>query len=91
MRYVFLVPTATAAVFVFGAVESGGLSLFPIYANRTGFTESQGALLLMMIGLGNVLFQIPIGLIADRIEGPAAAAVAVCHLSDWLDRWPCPS
>jgi hypothetical protein len=46
MRYVFLVPTATAAVFVFGAVESGGLSLFPIYANRTGFTESQGALLL---------------------------------------------
>lgn len=67
MRYVFLVPTATAAVFVFGAVESGGLSLFPIYANRTGFTESQGALLLTMIGLGNVLFQIPIGMIADRI------------------------
>jgi MFS family permease len=81
---VFLVPTATAAVFIFGAVESGGLSLFPIYANRTGFTESQGALLLTMMGLGNVLFQIPIGLIADRIEGPPAAAVAVCHLSDWL-------
>ena len=67
MRYIFLVPTATAAVFVFGAVESGGLSLFPVYANRTGFSESQGALLLMMMGLGNVLFQIPIGLIADRI------------------------
>lgn len=68
MRYIFLVPTATAAVFVFGAVESGGLALFPIYANRTGFTESQGALLLMMMGLGNVLFQIPIGLIADKIN-----------------------
>ncbi|KJS20060.1 MAG: multidrug ABC transporter ATPase [Hoeflea sp. BRH_c9] len=68
MRYIFLVPTATAAVFIFGAVESGGLALFPIYANRTGFTESQGALLLMMMGLGNVLFQIPIGLIADRIN-----------------------
>lgn len=67
MRYIFLVPTATAAVFVFGAVESGGLALFPVYANRTGFTESQGALLLMMMGLGNVLFQIPVGLIADRI------------------------
>ena len=67
VRYIFLVPTATAAVFIFGAVESGGLSLFPVYANRTGFTESQGALLLMMMGLGNVLFQIPIGLIADRI------------------------
>ncbi|PWW04279.1 putative MFS family arabinose efflux permease [Hoeflea marina] len=68
MRYVFLVPTATAAVFIFGAVESGGLSLFPIYATRTGFTESQGALLLTMIGLGNVLFQIPVGLVADRIH-----------------------
>jgi len=68
MRYIFLVPTATAAVFIFGAVESGGLALFPVYANRTGFTESQGALLLMMMGLGNVLFQIPIGLIADRIN-----------------------
>lgn len=67
LRYIFLVPTATAAVFIFGAVESGGLALFPVYASRTGFTESQGALLLMMMGLGNVLFQIPVGLIADRI------------------------
>ncbi len=67
MRYIFLVPTATAAVFVFGAVESGGLSFFVVYASRTGFTESQAALLLTSIGLGNVLFQIPIGLVADRI------------------------
>ncbi len=34
MRYVFLVPSATAAVFIFGAVEAGGLALFPIYAVR---------------------------------------------------------
>lgn len=66
VRFIFLVPTATAAVFVFGAVESGGLSLFPIYAGRTGFSETQGALLLTMIGLGNVIFQIPLGMIADR-------------------------
>lgn len=68
MRYIFLVPTATAAVFVFGAVESGGLALFPVYANRTGFTEAQGALLLTMIGIGNMIFQIPMGMIADRIK-----------------------
>jgi Arabinose efflux permease len=67
MRYIFLVPTATAAVFVFGAVESGGLALFPIYAARTGFTEAQGALLLTMIGIGNMIFQIPVGMIADRV------------------------
>lgn len=68
MRYIFLVPTATAAVFVFGAVESGGLALFPVYANRTGFTEAQGALLLTMIGIGNMIFQIPVGMIADRMS-----------------------
>ena len=67
MRYVFLVPTATAAVFVFGAVEAGGLSLFPIYATRSGFSESQAALLLTMMGVGNVVFQIPVGLLSDRL------------------------
>ncbi len=67
MRYVFLVPTATAAVFVFGAVEAGGLSLFPIYATRSGFTESHAALLLTMMGIGNVVFQIPLGLLSDKM------------------------
>jgi MFS family permease len=67
MRYIFMVPTATAAVFIFGAVEAGGLSLFPIYATRGGFSESQAALLLTLMGIGNMLFQIPLGLISDRI------------------------
>lgn len=68
MRYVFLVPTATAAVFIFGAVEAGGLSLFPIYATRTGSTESQAALLLTVMGIGNVVFQIPLGMLSDRLK-----------------------
>lgn len=68
MRYVFLVPTATAAVFVFGAVEAGGLALFPIYATRSGFTESHAALLLTMMGIGNIVFQIPLGLLSDRLR-----------------------
>ncbi|HWU63701.1 MAG TPA: MFS transporter [Ensifer sp.] len=68
MRYILLVPTATAAVFVFGAVEAGGLSLFPIYATRSHFTETQAALLLTIMGIGNMLFQIPLGLISDRLK-----------------------
>lgn len=68
MRYISLVPTATAAVFVFGAVVVGGLSLFPIYATRTGFTESQAALLLTIMGIGNVIFQIPVGMLSDRVR-----------------------
>ncbi len=68
MRYVLLVPTATAAVFVFGAVEVGGLSLFPIYATRAGFSEPQAALLLTVMGIGNMAFQIPLGMISDRMR-----------------------
>lgn len=68
LRYVFLVPTATAAVFVFGAVEVGGLSLFPIYATRIGFGESQAALLLTVMGIGNFIFQIPLGMLSDRMK-----------------------
>lgn len=68
LRYIFLVPTATAAVFVFGAVEVGGLSLFPIYATRIGFGESQAALLLTVMGVGNMIFQIPLGMLSDRLK-----------------------
>ena len=82
MRYVFLVPTATAAVFVFGAVEAGGLALFPIYAVRSGFTESHAALLLTMMGIGNVVFQIPLGLLSDKLRDkrPLLTAMACMGL-----------
>ncbi len=66
--YIWLVPTATAAVLVFGAVETGGFALFPVYGARMGFSESDAALLLSMIGLGNVVMQVPLGMISDRIR-----------------------
>ncbi|MEP9373142.1 MFS transporter [Mesorhizobium sp. KR1-2] len=68
IRYIWLVPTATAAVLVFGAVETGGFALFPVYGNRIGYSEGDAALLLTMIGLGNVIMQIPLGMISDRIS-----------------------
>jgi MFS family permease len=67
VRFIWLVPTATAAVLVFGAVETGGFALFPVYGARIGYSEADAALLLSMIGLGNVMLQIPIGMISDRI------------------------
>lgn len=67
LRYIWLVPTATAAVLVFGAVETGGFALFPVYGARSGYSEGDAALLLTMIGLGNVLLQIPIGMLSDKV------------------------
>jgi MFS family permease len=68
IRYTWLIPTATAAVLVFGAVETGGFALFPVYGSRVGYSEGDAALLLTMIGLGNVLLQIPLGMVSDRIK-----------------------
>jgi MFS family permease len=68
LSYIYLVPTATAAVLVFGAVETGGFALFPIYGARSGYSEGDAALLLSMIGLGNVILQVPFGMISDRVR-----------------------
>lgn len=66
--FIWAVPTATAAVFVFGAVETGGFALFPVFGSRIGYSEANAALLLTTIGLGNVLLQIPIGLLSDHVN-----------------------
>lgn len=77
LPYIFIVPAATMAVFVYGAVETGGFALFPVFGTRVGFTESDAALLLTMVGLGNVLLQIPLGLISDRI-GDRRILLLIC-------------
>lgn len=66
-RHLVSVPTATGAVLIFGAVEAGGFALFPIYGERIGFGEASAAQLLTAVGLGNVLLQIPIGLVSDKV------------------------
>lgn len=67
-RHIFSVPAATAAVLVFGAVESGGFALFPIFGSRLGMDEASAAQLLTAVGLGSVALQIPIGLVSDRVR-----------------------
>ena len=67
-RYIVMVPLATAAAFVFGAVEQAGLALFPVYGARTGYDETQIALLIMVLAFGNVALQLPLGLISDRMK-----------------------
>jgi MFS family permease len=78
-RYIWMVPTATAAVLVFGAVETGGFALFPVYGARIGYSEADAALLLTAVGLGNVLLQIPLGLVSDRMRD-RRTLLAICAL-----------
>ncbi len=93
-RFIWLVPAATGAVVVFGAVETGGYSLFPIYAGALGYSQHDAALLLSMIGLGNVILQIPLGMISDRVRDRrvlllfcALTGLAGTLLMPWAGTW----
>lgn len=80
LPYIWKVPTATAAVLIFGAVETGGMALLPVYGTRLGYSEAQAAMLLVMIGVGNVLFQIPIGMISDKVKDRRLVLIAIAAL-----------
>lgn len=68
LPFVFMVPLATMAGFVFGAAEQIELALLPIFAIRSGYEEQAAALFLTILGLGNVVLQIPLGIWSDRVK-----------------------
>lgn len=74
--FVFAAPAATFGAFAFGAIESGGLSILPLYGLGLGLDEAHAAWLLTAVGLGNVALQIPLGLLADRLDKRLLLAVA---------------
>ncbi|HQS08956.1 MAG TPA: MFS transporter [Xanthobacteraceae bacterium] len=68
LMFIRLSPVATLAALVFGAIETAVMSFLPLYGVRLGLPESGASLLLTIAVLGNVLFQIPLGLVSDRID-----------------------
>jgi MFS family permease len=68
MRFALAVPVATFGALVFGACETGVITLLPVHNVRVGFTDQDAALLLSAFTLGNVLFQLPFGILSDRVD-----------------------
>lgn len=68
MAFVRRSPIATLAALVFGAIETAVMSFLPLYGLRLGMSEVQSSLLLTIAVLGNVAFQIPLGIVSDRID-----------------------
>ena len=66
--FLLAAPSATLAALVFGAVETGGMSLLPVYGLRVGLDETTSALLVTAVALGNVALQVPIGHLSDRTD-----------------------
>lgn len=81
LGFLTAVPVATLAALVFGAIETGGMGLLPVYAIRAGFGADAGPLLVTLIALGNMALQLPVGYFADKLDKPKfLIALALCGL-----------
>jgi MFS family permease len=59
-------PIVMLAALVAGLVESADLTLLPLFGVRAGLNEAAALLLVAVFMAGNVVLQVPIGLLADR-------------------------
>ncbi|MEP9353050.1 MFS transporter [Xanthobacter sp. KR7-65] len=75
-------PSAVLAALVFGAIETAVMTFLPLYGLRLGLTDTNAALLLTAAVLGNVAFQIPLGLISDRVD--RRVLLLICSLGGAL-------
>ena len=66
--YLWAVPLATAGAFVFGAIEQGELALLPVYGAQNGYNVQYVSWMLVALTLGNVVFQIPLGMLSDKMD-----------------------
>jgi MFS family permease len=66
--FIFAVPVATVGVFVFAMAEQSGFAFLPLWGRHLGMQAQQAVLLTSAMVLGQVVLQIPIGLVADRID-----------------------
>jgi len=66
--FVLAVPMATFGVFCFAMGESSGFAFLPLWGKNLGYADYLVPMLASAMTLGNVVFQIPLGLIADRID-----------------------
>jgi MFS family permease len=78
---------APGAALVFGLVETSCFALLPIYGLRIGYDEAGATLLLALVIAGNILFQLPLGWLADRLSRQrlllACAAISLAGLPAW--------
>ncbi len=68
LGFLTLMPVATLAALLHGAIETASMSLLPVYALRIHEGVEAGAGFLGLFLVGNMLFQIPIGLLSDRMD-----------------------
>jgi MFS family permease len=61
-------PAALLASFVFGSIDAGMAGLLPVYAVRSGYSETHAALFVTALSAGALVLQYPLGHLADRMS-----------------------
>ena len=61
-------PALGVAVLFFSFFDAVVLSLLPVYATSHGFAVGVAALMVTVVFAGDMLFQLPLGWLADRVE-----------------------
>jgi MFS family permease len=67
IAFLLATPIATFAAFTFGAIE-GGMNLLPIYGMHLGQDKTIAILLAAVVALGNLILQVPIGMLSDKVD-----------------------
>ena len=67
-HFLRIVPTLMVAALMFGLIDSTVLVLLPVYGVQKGLDAETAALLLTMFVLGGVIGQIPVGVLADKMD-----------------------
>ncbi|MES1152702.1 MAG: MFS transporter [Dongia sp.] len=75
-------PLLLAAIYVHAIFDGGMLGFLSVFGVRSGMSVETAALLLTVLSFGNVVFQIPIGWVADKTSknGTMVACFVLCCL-----------
>ncbi len=68
LYFLRIVPTLMVAALMFGLIDSTVLALLPVYGMQKGLNAETASMLLTMFVLGGVVGQIPIGMLADKMD-----------------------
>lgn len=69
-RYLRLAPVAMATTILNAGVETAGLSFIALYAGNQGWSEAEAMRLVTALMIGAIVLQLPIGMLADRMNRP---------------------
>src|SRR6516164_8304873 len=80
LKVVRAAPTVMVAALIAGLVESAYVSLLPVFALLRGLDEQRSLVLVSVFLAGNVLLQLPIGRLGDRLgrQRVLALCASVC-------------